>query len=103
MEKVSLHALTPAPTQTTLLEPLYCREPRIRPAGDCNKFIRMSYVSLIIVYASLYIESFFQKYTSIHVHAALLTLHVQCFTPSDRTHLTQFEPSLAARSWRDTT
>ncbi len=21
-----------------------CREPRIRPAGDCNKFIRMSYV-----------------------------------------------------------
>jgi hypothetical protein len=30
--------------------------------------------SLIIVYASLYSESFFQKYTSIHLHAALLTM-----------------------------
>jgi hypothetical protein len=54
---------------------IICREPRIRPAGDCNKFI-CTYVvcaSLIIVYASLYIESFFQKNTSIHVHPALLT------------------------------
>ncbi len=54
---------------------MYRREPRIRLAGDCNKFIHVSYVRRINYHVVEMVNCIVaQKYTSIHVNVALLTL-----------------------------